>query len=866
MLTRTRPTLVRAITACGLLLAPSAPAQDAPPPPARPDVDPVTLRDLRNFPPDVRVRYHHMRLDVSIADMNVARLDAVQTLTFAPIAYTLERLTLDAKLMDIASVRVSGEPAVTTAFDHDGERLTVSFTPPLEVGVPRDLVTTYTVNDPPLGLIWTPESPAWPGRAAQVHTQGESIDSSYWFPCHDFPNARLTTELVATVPEGYIVSSNGRLVSEGPESELLTTRGGAVIAAPSASPRRRFHWLQDTPHVNYLVSLVVGKFDVVDVGSRKLPMPVYVPPGRGRDVERTYARTLRMVALFERLFDEPYPWDRYAQVLVWNFAAAGMENTSATTLFDTAVLSPEGAADSDLDGLISHELAHQWFSDLLTCRSWEHIWLNEGFATYAEALWEESRGGFEGYQARMLSNVDDVVKRDRGTAPHVPGMVSKVYSHPDDVFGRDADPYPKGAAVLHMLRVRVGDEAFFRALGAYVDRFKFNAVETGDVRRTFEDATGENLERYFTQWCERPGIPRLDATSSWEAATRQLTVAVRQTQVIDGDNPAFAFRLPIWARCGSTMERVFLDMDTRDVSGVFVLPSEPSFVAVDPEIAVLAEISLSQPARWLTEQLLHGPTLAARVQGARALANDRSAEASLALWAVFDDDRQHSSLRRAAIEALSRRPGATWVDDLAAAHVRDPRVREAAINAVAEAASRSEPFPTVLLKARPFLAREAEDKGELVRAAAVRGLGRIKSIDHLPLLVAAAGTDSQHDRVRRAAIDALADLDRPEGLPSVVRLSAPGVLNDTRATAVGAIARLAHHDPEAAYSALETLLWDRERNVWTAAGGALARTRDARASVALASLRERKPAPIDQRLITGWLDQLAEGAALAPRP
>src|SRR5690606_26941748 len=122
--------------------------------------------------------------------------------------------------------------------------------------------------------------------------------------------------------------------------------------------------------------------------------------GRGGDVQRTYGNTSRMMELFARLVDEPYPWDQYAQAVVHNFAPGGMENTSATTMHDTAILTERGHADQDMEGLISHELAHQWFGDLLTCNSWEHVWLTEGFATYFTNLWLEHREGGEGQRDR----------------------------------------------------------------------------------------------------------------------------------------------------------------------------------------------------------------------------------------------------------------------------------------------------------------------------------------------------------------------------------------------------------------------------------------------------------------------------------
>ncbi|QYU67690.1 M1 family metallopeptidase [Leptolyngbya sp. 15MV] len=399
--------------------------------------------------------------------------------------------------------------------------------------------------------MWTPSDPAYPGRAAQLHTQGQSEFNSYWFPIRDFPNVRLSTEVIATVPAGFEVVSNGRLVDR------------AAVGAG----RVRFHWSQERPHPPYLVSLVVGKFDVVDVArAGSVPMPVYVPPGRGRDVERTYGRTALMAELFARLIDEPYPWEKYAQVVVHNFEAGGMENTSATTMHDTAILTADGVADQDIEDLIAHELAHQWFGNMITCRSWEHLWLNEGFATYFEALWLErqplapDRGlrrtqrqwsGRDLYLARVLEALDAFRDSDLPDAPRQPAMVSKEYRHADETFGRAADPYAKGAFVLHMLRTKLGDDVFFRGLAAYVDRFAFKEVETNDFRRVMEDVSGEALEAFFAQWCFRPGLPGVEITPAWEPRAGgggELNLTVRQTQRIDRENPAFMIDLPVWIR------------------------------------------------------------------------------------------------------------------------------------------------------------------------------------------------------------------------------------------------------------------------------------------------------------------------------
>ncbi len=154
-------------------------------------IDDATGRDLWSYPRHPSVDYTHMKLNVLIPDMNTRRMEVVQELTFKPLAGETDHLRLDAKLMKIRSV-TSSSGAVT--FAHDGQKLDISFEKPVVAGESCTITTTYTVNRASLGLSWTPESPAWPGRPAQLHSKGEPEQNSYWFPCHDFPNDGLASE------------------------------------------------------------------------------------------------------------------------------------------------------------------------------------------------------------------------------------------------------------------------------------------------------------------------------------------------------------------------------------------------------------------------------------------------------------------------------------------------------------------------------------------------------------------------------------------------------------------------------------------------------------------------------------------------
>jgi aminopeptidase N len=863
--------MIRAASAIGVSLVLAAPIAARPDgdlccqfddrPRLAPGVDPSTGRDLWSYAPHPIVAFNHMRLEIDIPDMNTPRCSVVQHLTVRPVGDPVSTLTLDATLLEIASVSCAGHQ---TSFAHDGRTLTITFDPPLKKDRPVEIVTTYTVNDPPAGLTWTPESPAWPGRPAQIHSQGQARTNNYWFPCHDSPNVRLTTELVVTVPAGFLVSSNGRLVSQAP-------------ASGSSGKRTTFHWLQDKPHVPYLVSLIVGKFDVVDVAPKgaKIAMPVYVPPGRGGDVAATYGRTGAMVSLFERLTGQAYPWDRYAQLVVWNFGAGGMENTAATTMFDTAIFSREAILDGmDLDGLISHELAHQWYGDLITCRTWEHIWLNEGFATYFTNLWFESRDGKDAYFAGVRGNFDSVIGSDRVDAPVQRGMVSKDYREPWEMFRGAANPYPKGSSILHMLRTKLGDEVFYRGLAAYTAAHRLNTVETNDFRRVMEGISGENLDRFFRQWCERPGVPELDIAIDWDARASELVVRVKQLQRIDGDNPAFAFDLPIWTeapasrtligrRAGVSARPIgVVSCDAREHTARFKLDEEPSVVAVDPEMAVLAKMTITQPpSRWI-EQLGLGPTWAARAQAVRALALDSTPAASAALATLARDVKAERRLRAEAAKALAARKDMDAVIRLSSASGLPAEVQIALVEGATLLLGDTSVESNQRARLRDFIInRSGPENGARVRSEAVKALGSIKATDQMKLVLLASDTPSQNDMVRQAALEALAKLDTVDGMAVAIRYALPGTLNRTRPTAINTLASLARHDREAAYRILAGLLDDRESRAWRAAGAALVQLGDARATADFERAEQSRRDDRDKAELRAWARQLREKTA-----
>lgn len=791
-------------------------------------IDAATGRDLRHFPPDCFVDFKHMKLEMRFETMDHPGFTAIETLSFSPIAQPLTALVLDAVDVKISAVTMNGR---AIEHFHDGERLTLRFDPGLADGDEAAVVFEYACERPWTGMIFTPPSPEAPGYLPEMHTQGEAQTNRHWFIGHDFPNERMTTELIVDVPADQSVSSNGRLVSRSEQGE-----------------RAVWHYLQDKPHAMYLVSLVIGQFDIVKLPHARVPMQVWVPRGKGPLVEQCYGKTGAMIDVLEQRFGVPYPWDRYDQLVVKNFGAGGMENTSATTLYPTAILDEIAIADKDLENLISHEVAHQWAGDLITCKSWAHIWLNEGWATYGTALWHEANGGEEAYLDVIDQNFD-VADADEVT-DELP-MVSPIYKDPWEVFRRDANPYSKGLAVLHMLRMMLGEETFWKGVHLYMQRHQGGLVETNDLRYAMEQVSGRGLEWFFEQWCYRPGSPRLDIKIDYDGATRELTVGVEQTQPIDARTPAFRLMLPVWVRTERGDSTHDIQVSERSSSFRTTLDGPPLMICVDPKLQALKLATVEKPKGMWLREATEAPTVPARRAAIKALAAQDSTETIALLASLGRDESVRWSLRQNAIESLAAF-GSDQAHEQLLALINDgiahPRVRKTAVESLRKLPS---------AKVIALLAQiAASDSSYLTRAAAIDGLAHFKAKEHADLIVAQVAFQSQHDDVRQAALKALAALDDPRGLDLGMQYAAYGSMDRARPTAIETVAKLASHDKDTAVKFLLELLDDPEIRTVRAAGAGLAEVGDERALQPLQSMAATHPNPRLREDAAGWATDL----------
>lgn len=603
--------------------------------PSDPRIDAATGQQLAIWPRPRHFDHLAMTLELDIPDMSKATLFAHQTITMRAQGGTRSVVTLACagpqirQIYQMSKITADKLPCQFTLIDKElrielarpvleGELCTLSIHYDLEYAANRGNGLTYSAAIPGTTSL-TRASP-------QIHAQGQAQLNSLWFPCHDFPNERLSSRLIVTVETGFDVISNGRLISATP------------VAETSGTGRTRWEWFQEQPHAPYLVTLVIGKLATINLNSPPgngtglggphtaspgVPLTVHTPYGTEESVTKIYSATGEMLRFFEQRFDEPYPWDRYAQCIVRDFNAGGMENTSCTLM---TISSSKGEPGSH-DDLISHELAHQWFGNLVTCNSWEHIWLNEGWASFAEALWNEHVGAKiskekakAAYQKTIRGFFASQRLRNKSEYPAYTPMVSNRYTNPDSIFSKPEDPYAKGALVLHMLRQRLGDDAFFKGSVAYLDRFRLRTVETDDFRRSLEEASGQSLERFFDQWVLRPGLPRLSVQLTWNEAESKLNVVVAQTQTINRLNPAFALQIPLRLKMSDgTVRWEQIDCDSRTTTASFDVPEKPVQVSVDPNMTLIAPTEISKDLAWWMNEAEFPPSYAAAAEAELAL-------------------------------------------------------------------------------------------------------------------------------------------------------------------------------------------------------------------------------------------------------
>lgn len=396
-----------------------------------------------------------------------------------------------------------------------------------------------------------------------ISTLSEPFGARDWWPCQDHPADKAdSVDIVVTVPTGLIVASNGTLRSQ-------TDNGDGTFT---------FFWAERYPITTYLVSLAITNYRTYSEyyhysDTDSMEVQYYVYPETYHQAKEDFSVTVPMIACYAGLFGEyPFVKEKYGMA---QFPWSGAMEHQTCTSYGTWLI----RGDHSYDWVVAHELAHQWFGDLITMTRWSHIWLNEGFASYAEALWAEHLGGKNQYHNYMQSF----------EASLFPTSVF-VYDSTNASALFSKTVYDKGAFVLHMLRHVMGDQAFFGALRTYVTSFAFGNATTEQFRDVCENAYGGDLDWFFRQWVY--GRYRPDYEYSWRdsliAGQHHLTVRIEQVQQNTG-----LFRMPLDIRvmtqgCDTTFV-VWCERASHSFN--FDFAHAVTDVTIDPENWVLKKIT-----------------------------------------------------------------------------------------------------------------------------------------------------------------------------------------------------------------------------------------------------------------------------------
>lgn len=753
---------------------------------------PTARRAQRPFPPPQYIPAHdydqrNIKLDLRF-DWEREQAIGTAAITFAPLMKDLRRVEFDAAYMTISSAALASGDSLQFAYDAARETLTVMLDRAYQPAEELTVVISYHTNQPPLekrsglgggGLTFIKPRPDDPTRPRQVWSQGEAEFNHLWFPCFDHPSDFATSELVATVEQPLSVISNGKLVE--------------VKENPDGT--RTFDWKIDQPHATYLTSIIVGDFVPVTGEYAGIPIVTNVYRNEVMEGKVTAARLPEMVRFFSEKTGVKYPYDKYAQTTVRDFGG-GMENISATTQTDNMIHDARTELDATSDGLQSHELAHQWFGDLVTCRHWSDLWLNESFATYFQAMWDEHHLGHDDFLYLDVKANKETYYQTWARGQRRP-IVTRNYANPDAVF--DTYAYPRGGAVLHMLRTILGDDAWWRSINHYLTKYAHQPVETEQFRIAIEETTGQPLDWFFEQWVYKMGHPIFRVVQDYDPAKKALTLKITQEQRPDPESqyPQVAyFQTPvdieIATASGTRIERLRIEAKEEQTFSLAV-DSEPLLVNFDYGDTLIKELIFNKTIGQLVYQIAHDQDVLGRLWALQQLAtrmNDSKTPSAdrQSITKAIEEAATTDQFWGMRLEAVTRLNGAKEARDtlLTATKDKNARVRARAVSALALTKD-----PSLAIVYQELL---NDPSYAVIRSAAV-AFGETRNPSVYNILTKLVDLPSWRDTIRASALSGLEALGDKRAMDLGFRYSAAGNTNGVRASALGLLGATGKSDP-----------------------------------------------------------------------
>ena len=650
------------------------------------------------------------------------------TITLRTLNDGFEKFSLDAEKFVVSAVK--DQRARSLEFRQGNGRIAISLGQTYEFDDQLSVTLYYVAEDCgastdfPLGLSFVEANEAHP-RLIQALSFPNG--ARHWFPCYDHPNDKATIEVIATVREDYKALSNGRLIS---------------VTEDVRNKTKTFHWLQDRPHSTYLTMLAAGPYHVIEDSLGDLAISYWVYPQDVANARLSFCQTPEIIEFFTREFGYEYPWDKYDQITIPGIGG-GAECTSATLLGQGVIHDERADKDFPSHKLIAHEAAHQWWGDLVTLRDWGHTWINESFGTYSDHLYiKHSLGADEG-AVDLLGKKNAYLREAHNR--YIRPIVFHRWDKPQQNF--DSHTYPKGAAVINMMRWILGDKPFRKTISHFLHKHAYGSADTHDFMTAIKEMTGQNLDWFFEQWFFSPGHPVFDVSYRWDDTNNKLELKIAQTQDTSGRTPIFKTPvvIAVVTADGKKTEKVWLEEKVEKFA--IGCDKAPLMVRFDEGNFLLKEWIFEKTTQELIYQSKHDDVIG-RMWAASELGKIKEDTSAVAALLEMARNDPFWSVRKAAIEGLGTPQNEERTSVLKQkCFDRNSRVRAAALQALGD----SRQVELVAF----FVERFKKESSYLAQAEALKSIGKCGDGSSAGFLQNAAKMTSPRNILKKAAEKAL---------------------------------------------------------------------------------------------------------------
>ncbi|MHA1125084.1 MAG: M1 family aminopeptidase [Candidatus Heimdallarchaeota archaeon] len=736
---------------------------------------------------------NHLKMDWKV-DVEQATIIAVNEMTISSKIANLMAIKLHAVNIDIVEISDQNGNKLSFNSNNDEHSLIIKLKDKLSEGAKVVLTISYEVHQPCTGGFFESPNANFPENNYQFWTQFQDNYSRFLIPIYDHPSHKFPVEMIVTVPSGYYAVSNGVLKERKQNKDKTET----------------FHWFQEKPTPAYLITLAIGDFNVYKEKLGDLDVIYYTEKKWDKEtVYRSLGKTPAMIDFFSKKFGVNYPWDKYGQVVISNFVMGGMENISVTTLTDNIFHDEKAHKDYTGEGLVAHELVHQWIGDLITCKSWSHGWINEGGATQLQNEWKKHDLGLDEYLYEQLGKQESYFYEDKNRYRRP--VVQRRWEWGFDVF--DAHLYPGAAWRYYMLKNLVGEKVWWEVLKHILTKHAYQNVETIDYQRAFEDITGNDYDWFFDQWLIQAGYPEVTIEVKYESEMNKVMVRIEQTQIHAATPNAFRFPFVVNVTNSDGSQKRFEEMVTNRIHTFYYsVQDTPKMIEIDPDYTVLLDAAIEKSTEMWIHQLTHGTNIISKIKAAKALGKKATRKSVKALndaitaksfWGVqVEIAKVLGNLKtELALEGL-----------LSAVKLKDSRARSAVAKALGNFYQNDDAH-----KALVNLLSDTDSY--FVVSNAATSIGKVKHDNALDILLKNIPTkDSSFlSIITRGFVNGFAALEKHEALEKILIYTELGIADFIRREAITTLGKLGKkfkkEQPEIKQYLVKTLLNDKSKRV-----------------------------------------------------